>query len=128
LLTHHQLFSAFDGEDLGQFLLGQLKTFLDSGDIHAWFWGHEHRGIVYGQNGAYNFKARCIGHGGFPYPPSTVSPPSVTTFPVIWREERCEPDNAWYGMRGFALLRFSGAQVTVDYIDQTGSSVYSERW
>ena len=127
LLTHHQLFSAFDGTNLGQVLLKQMKPFLDNGSIYAWFWGHEHRGIVYGQNKTYNFKARCIGHGGFPCPPCTDSPADVAAFPIAWREERCEPINAWYGMRGFTLLSFAGAQLKVDYVDQTGVSVYSEQ-
>jgi hypothetical protein len=128
LLTHHQLFSAFDGTDLGQVLLGQLKSFLDGGNIYAWFWGHEHRGIVYGPNPTYNFKARCIGHGGFPYPPSNDSPAHEAAFPSAWREVRSEPNNAWYGMRGFALLSFAAATAKIDYIDQTGVSVYSEQW
>jgi Calcineurin-like phosphoesterase len=128
LLTHHQLFSAFDGTDLGQVLLGQLKPFLDAGNIYAWFWGHEHRAIVYAPNATYNFKARCIGHGGFPYPPSNDSPAHVAAFPIAWREQRGEPNDASYGMRGFALLSFAGPSVKIDYIDQTGASVYSEQW
>jgi hypothetical protein len=128
LLTHHQLFSAFEGTDLGQVLLRQLKSFLDSGRIYAWFWGHEHRGVVYAPNALYNFKARCIGHGGFPYAPFSGTPPGTATFPIAWSEQRTEPNNAWYGIRGFALMTFNGAQAKVDYIDQTGATVYSEQW
>ena len=128
LLTHHQLFSAFDGDGLGKYLRDQLKPFLDN-SIYAWFWGHEHRGIVYAENTTYNFKARCIGHGGFPYPPCSEEPAHVQQFPILWRENRPEPGNAWYGMRGFCILRFSGLRVRIDYVDQTGGSpAYTETW
>lgn len=128
LLAHHQLFSAFDGADIGKYLLAQLKTFLDNDNIYAWFWGHEHRGIVYDQNETYKFKARCIGHGGFPYPPCNDAPAHLAQFPILWREQRPEPGNAWYGMRGFAMLRFAGSTVEIRYIDQAGSTAYSETW
>lgn len=82
-------------------------------------------GVVYAPN-SYGFKARCIGHGGFPYPPCSDAPINLAQFPIEWREERCEPDNAWYGMRGFALLRFNAAQLTIDYIDQAAAITHSE--
>jgi hypothetical protein len=128
LLTHHQLFSAFDGEALGKYLRDPLKAYLDSGAIYAWFWGHEHRGIVYAPNATYNFKARCIGHAGFPEAPSKRKDAAhIDQFPIDWIEERCEPTNAWYGMRGYALLRLNGPSAGVDYIDQTGAVQYSEQ-
>ncbi|MGA2098101.1 MAG: hypothetical protein ABSH39_17505 [Candidatus Acidiferrum sp.] len=126
LLTHHQMFSAFDGDDLGQYLRPQLKPYLDNGNFYAWFWGHEHRGIVYAPNSTYNFKARCIGHGSFPYAPSTDTPAHAAQFPITWRENRCEPSNAWYGMRGYAMLNFAGNALSVDYVDQQGQKAFSE--
>jgi hypothetical protein len=127
LLTHHQMFSAFEGDSLGQYLRSQLKPYLDKQNFFAWFWGHEHRGIVYKANPTYNFKARCIGHGGFPYPPcDDPNPAYEVQFPIQWREERCEPDNAWYGMRGFALLKFKNTALHIDYIDQQGGTAFSE--
>lgn len=128
LLTHHQLFSAFDGDALGQYLKKQLATLLTDGSIYGWFWGHEHRGIVYGDIGTYRFKARCIGHGAFPCAPCTEAPSSSSPYEIVWREQRCEPSNAWYGMRGFVLLSLDGAQIQLEYIDQTGATQYSEKW
>jgi calcineurin-like phosphoesterase family protein len=127
LLTHHQLFSAYDGDDLGKYLLPHVQPFLDAGVIYAWFWGHEHRFIAY-KNNPFGFKAWCIGNGGFPASPSTGSPAYSSKYPIQWVEQRPEPSNGWYGMRGFALLSFSGPQVTVEYVDQTGSVAYSEIW
>lgn len=128
LLTHHQLFSAFDGDALGQYLKKQLGGLLTDGTVYAWFWGHEHRCIVYGNSAAYTFKGRCIGHGGFPCPPCTDTPSPSNRYPIQWREERCEPINAWYGMRGFVLLSLKDAQIGVQYIDQTGAVQYQETW
>lgn len=128
LLTHHQLFSAFDGDKLGQKLRQQLGAKLTDGSIFAWFWGHEHRGIVYGNVPSVSFKARCIGHGGFPCPPCTEQPAHADKFPIAWKETRCEPTNAWYGMRGFALLQLNGPSAQVEYIDQTGEQQYKEEW
>lgn len=127
LLTHHQLFSAFDGDDLGKYLLPQVQPLLANDGIYGWFWGHEHRFIAY-KNDPYGFKAWCIGNGGFPAPPCTETPSHGDQYPVQWVEQRCEPTNAWYGMRGFALLSFAGSKVTVEYVDQTGATAYSETW
>ena len=128
LLTHHQMFSAFDGDALGQYLRSQLKPYLDKKNFFAWFWGHEHRGIVYAANPTYNFKPRCIGHGGFPYPPCNDAPSQQAQFPVVWREQRYEPDNAWYGMRGFAILTIATDSLRIDYVDQQGVKPFSENW
>jgi hypothetical protein len=83
---------------------------------------------VYADNGRYSFKARCIGHGSFPYPPFTDVPAHVQEFPILWREMRCEPSNAWYGMRGFAMLAFTGQKLHIDYVDQVGKTQFSEDW
>ncbi|PYU20832.1 MAG: hypothetical protein DMG30_19815 [Acidobacteria bacterium] len=128
LLTHHQLFSAFDGDALGQRLKEQLGAMLTDGSIYGWFWGHEHRCIVYGNAAPYTFKARCIGHGGFPCPPCTESPSNASRYPIRWREERCEPSNAWYGMRGFVLLTVQDSEIKIEYVDQTGATQYTEVW
>src|SRR5262249_11327203 len=45
LLTHHQMFSCF--EDVPGELSDKIGPLLDAGKVHAWFWGHEHKNIVY---------------------------------------------------------------------------------
>jgi len=64
LFSHHQPFSQLDNQ--GPKLVRQLKDILDSGRIHAWFWGHEHRCVIYDPHPDWGFKGRCVGHGGFP--------------------------------------------------------------
>jgi len=43
LLSHHQLVSVYDKEDIGPVLTAKLGSLLDRGRITAWWWGHEHR-------------------------------------------------------------------------------------
>jgi predicted phosphodiesterase len=65
LLCHHQLFSSYEvqGERIEQW--PEIKAALEAGKITAWFWGHEHKCVVYESHR--NTKGRCIGHGGLPY-------------------------------------------------------------
>ncbi|HUI55098.1 MAG TPA: metallophosphoesterase [Bryobacteraceae bacterium] len=64
LFSHHQPFSQLD--DQGPNLQVALADLLNKQRIHAWFWGHEHRLVIYDPHPIWGFKGRCIGHGGFP--------------------------------------------------------------
>ncbi len=64
LFSHHQPFSQLD--DQGPKLQAALTDLLSKQRIHAWFWGHEHRLVLYDAHSLWGFKGRCIGHGGFP--------------------------------------------------------------
>lgn len=64
LFSHHQPFSQLD--DQGPKLQVALANLLKQGRIHAWYWGHEHRLVLYEAHKLWGFKGRCIGNGGFP--------------------------------------------------------------
>jgi len=64
LFSHHQPFSQLD--DQGPKLQVALAALLKQRRIHAWYWGHEHRLVIYDPHPLWGFKGRCIGHGGFP--------------------------------------------------------------
>jgi hypothetical protein len=64
LFSHHQPFSQLD--DQGPNLQVALADLLTKQRIHAWFWGHEHRLVLYDPHPLWGVKGRCIGHGGFP--------------------------------------------------------------
>ncbi len=64
LFSHHQLFSQLS--DQGTHLIDKLEPLLESGRIHSWYWGHEHRCVVYEPHPLWGLRGRCIGHGGFP--------------------------------------------------------------
>lgn len=79
LLSHHQLFTAFD--PIGKYadrppkqrainpkLMASYEKFAQAGEVAAWFWGHEHNLCVY-QPYRGLAKGRCIGHGAIPVAP-----------------------------------------------------------
>jgi calcineurin-like phosphoesterase family protein len=65
LLSHHQPYSLLDNQ--GPKLISFLRLLLDTRRIYAWYWGHEHRCVVYDRHPNWNLAGRCIGHGGYPY-------------------------------------------------------------
>lgn len=64
LFSHHQPFSQLGSQ--GPNLQVALADLLNTQRIHAWFWGHEHRLVIYEPHPKWGFKGRCMGHGGFP--------------------------------------------------------------
>jgi hypothetical protein len=65
LFSHHQPYSLFEKQ--GSKLVSQLGKLLDTRRIHAWYWGHEHRCVVYDPHPQWGLLGRCVGHSGFPY-------------------------------------------------------------
>jgi hypothetical protein len=65
LFTHHQPFSLF--EKGGERLRQKLAPILTEKRIFAWYFGHEHRCVLYDKHEGYGLLARCVGHGGYPY-------------------------------------------------------------
>ena len=64
LFSHHQPFSLMDVQ--GPKLVEKLQQHLASGRIYAWYWGHEHRCVIYDAHPVWGLRGRCIGHSGFP--------------------------------------------------------------
>ncbi len=65
LFSHHQPYSLYEKQ--GPELVRQLGKLLDQQRIHAWYWGHEHRCVVYDQHPLWGVLGRCVGHSAFPY-------------------------------------------------------------
>ncbi len=65
LFSHHQPFSLLDKQ--GPKLVGKLGALLADRKIFAWYWGHEHRCVLYDAHPAWGLLGRCVGHGGYPY-------------------------------------------------------------
>jgi len=126
LLTHHQLFSAYeDGPDVGRVLGQKLKPVLDNKQIDAWFWGHEHRFIVH--EPTVNVRAaRLIGHGGVPVYMTHKDDGSFIK-PAIYEDRRfIQSGLERWAMFGFAILDFEDDAIDVRYIDETGTTIKSE--
>ena len=62
--SHHQPYSLLDSQ--GEKLVDKLGDLLLAGRVFAWYWGHEHRCVVYDVHPTYKLRGRCVGHGGFP--------------------------------------------------------------
>jgi hypothetical protein len=119
LLTHHQLFSPFESRAFDRKLHKKVEALLPK--VFAWFWGHEHKAIVYGPHRG--IRARCIGHGAIPedVPYGQRKFPEI---PIQAIDERTGPDGD--DMHGFALLRFDGPKLHVDYVDELGTTWFQE--
>ncbi len=85
LFSHHQLFSWVDS--IKGTIQSQLGALLTSKKLFAWYWGHEHRCIIYDKHPVWGVHGRCIGHSGYPYFRDTFTEGSIS--------ERGPQDTAW---------------------------------
>jgi hypothetical protein len=122
LLSHHQLFSAYESGGGGEERLQRWTNDL-AGKITAWYWGHEHLCVVY--KPYKGIKGRCIGHGCFPYeiPPAT---PPFSGPQVEWVLRASDLKHSGRGLHGFALLEINTERLKVSHIDEAGTLQYDE--
>ena len=128
LFSHHQPFSQLD--DQGPKLQTALGDLLKEGRIHAWYWGHEHRLVIYDPHPVWGFKGRCIGNGGFPSFRDDVAAPHGDVYK--WVELNPQPfapharlldgPNFWipqapesFSPHGYVFLEFNGDTATETY-------------
>jgi hypothetical protein len=128
VLSHHQYYSKYDQ--------CYPKPALQLSELIArpvlWFWGHEHRLVIYKEfrlGDGVKAYGRCIGHGGMPveYP---LPRPQLKDCPVEFIDERLYFNNEdlRLGMNGFARLAFRGKTLRVEYVDLCGDVVFRENW
>jgi len=128
LLSHHQYYSKYDccyrkpALQLSQLITGPV----------LWFWGHEHRLVIYEEFGigdGLRAHGRCIGHGGMPveYP---LPRPQLKDCPVEFIDDRLyfNDENLRLGLNGFARLTLRGKSLAIEYVDLTGYAVFREDW
>lgn len=65
LFSHHQPFSW--KETPKSQLNKQLGELLNGKKLFGWYWGHEHRCMIYDQHPTWGLHGRCVGHSGYPY-------------------------------------------------------------
>jgi hypothetical protein len=128
LLSHHQYYSAFDEWYLKP--AQQLAEFIKRPVL--WYWGHEHRMIVYGEHafgGGIAAHGRCLGHGGMPVDRFNPAKPfRHRECPPLFADNRPFPNDEGIdvGYNGYGVLEFEGAELRAQYCDLTGSVVYRE--
>lgn len=139
-LSHHQPFSAFDKEAFAN-PGAQLSELLGHTDRTVlWYWGHEHRLSLYGENrmdGGQKVFGRCIGHGGMPVSadeePGGRDPRNLVVFD---KRERKKIDGKYpVGYNGYAVLNLNGPVLIAEYYDdnenndlQQERKVLEEKW
>jgi predicted phosphodiesterase len=127
LFSHHQPFSQLDSQ--GPKVVAAMGDELLT-HIHAWFWGHEHRCVVYSTHAKFGFKGRCIGHGGFPAFRDTL--PSPGTDAYQWQSlpqnedapaaevldgpnKFIKGEESRYSPHGYVTLEFNGDECVESY-------------
>jgi calcineurin-like phosphoesterase family protein len=128
LLSHHQLFSAFEqlgGSDTNQQLLQQVKDILPQ--VTVWFWGHEHNLVIFNQ--FQGVLARCIGHGAFPVAVDDVerANPGVPVQNIALAPDK---DGALF-QHGYVIFDIDGASARATYfqfdaVSQQEVEIHSE--
>lgn len=125
LLSHHQLFSAYEGG--GPKLAEKLGKVLESKRVRSWFWGHEHRCMLYNPYHDVQY-GRCIGHGGVPvYMAHAQNDPYPVPGSYEYRNYITSPLGEHFALFGFAVLDFQpDGTVAVRYIDENGGKPHHE--
>jgi hypothetical protein len=118
LLSHHQFFSAYEP---GSAVLRQkLSPVIEAHGIDAWFWGHEHRCLVYGPHENVQF-ASCVGHGGIPeYLIAKEGDPYPSPLVYDYRLVHGNGLEPWDTF-GFAVVDLVDGGFEVQYIDEDGN-------
>jgi hypothetical protein len=113
LLSHHQLFTAFEkigGQSVNQNLMDLTQDILPK--LTAWIWGHEHNMVIYKKQ--MNVLGRCIGHGAFPV---CQDPPLVNGYPEILLEDvSLSLDPTGFYRHGYVLMEMDGPKAHLSYI------------
>ena len=117
LLSHHQYCSSF--EDAPREVIEKIQPVLNSLDVAAWLWGHEHRCMTYKDVQKIRFP-RCIGHGGVPvyqFHEQSAAVPS----PGDWEyRDYLDGGLEHWAKFGFATLDFNRDKIAVRYLDENG--------
>ncbi|MDR3674120.1 MAG: metallophosphoesterase [Acidobacteriota bacterium] len=119
LLSHHQLFTAYDSianKEINLRLYTQVSPFLPK--VALWIWGHEHDFVPY--DSYQNLKRSCcLGHGAFPVGMDELpKDPKYADVPVIkdasGKNMRLGITDGQYN-HGYAIIEIDGAAGKVSY-------------
>ena len=119
LLSHHQLFTAYDNIDNNEInlrLYPQVAPILPK--VALWIWGHEHDFVPYD---AYKGLAHscCLGHGAFPV--GVDETPSKPKYPDVPVTKDADGNNIRLGStggllnHGYAIIEIDGPAGKVSY-------------
>lgn len=147
-LSHHQPFSLYEQPNAA--LPGAVSTIFDGkkDSVFAWYWGHEHRCVVFDPIPTWNGQlyGRCIGHSGFPYfrdrlngLPNVNLPDGSSFVHVVNQAARVsgtvlDGPNPYvtgeenrFGPNGYAVLQFDGAKLTEQIVNPAGQVLQTKQ-
>jgi hypothetical protein len=125
LLSHHQLATVYDQDDIGPVLTAKLGPVLGSGRVTGWWWGHEHRCVGFEATQGVRFP-RCIGHGGVPVP-QTHTDADKPPAPWAWQPTGyVNSGGQRWAMFGFAVFDLDGGQIRARYRNERGTTFRTE--
>ncbi|MBK9030959.1 MAG: metallophosphoesterase [Myxococcales bacterium] len=84
----------------------------------AWYWGHQHNGVVYAPHEG--CRPRCVGHGAIPYGDATMFHGSKA---ALWSESVSahDADLPERVTNGFARVRLAGPTLTEELVAEDGA-------
>lgn len=138
LFSHHQPYSLLDKQ--GPKMAAKLDDVLRARRVHAWYWGHEHRCVIYNTHLAWGLHGRCIGHGGFPHYRDDVTTYDSDHDDERWRRvpgrdlipggvlldmpnEYIGEHGERYGAHGYVTLEFDGPSLTEVFRSSDGAEL-----
>lgn len=130
-LSHHPYISSFreDYTKPGE----QIKELMGANQREIiWFWGHDHRLVVYkpaaNKNGPFTY-GRCLGHGGLPVEVKMPeSQPDRDKILFYDRRVRTVIRRHRLGYNGFVNLNIHNERLTATYRDLHDTVVLEEAW
>jgi predicted phosphodiesterase len=118
LLSHHQLFTAFEKIGAGflnENLNRQVGPILPQ--VTAWLWGHEHNQVIY--KPFQGVLGRCLGHGAYPVGITEIA--DSPQFPNVPLEDvRLTKGPSFYS-HGYVVVDLDGPLATVSYYQDSDS-------
>jgi hypothetical protein len=144
LFSHHQPYSLLDNQEPK--LVAKLGRLLAGRKVFAWYWGHEHRCVLYDTHPAWGVRGRCVGHSGYPYFRSMLkdAPRVAGDADAGWYRLSAknlvpgglllDGPNPYladhrddYGPNGYATLEFEGEHLTEFVHDPIGAVIWQQR-
>lgn len=142
LMSHHQPISRLEKQ--GPKLVEKLGEFLSAKKIFAWYWGHEHRCLLYDQHPTWGMYGRTVGHSGFPYFRDDVSGASPEEGLPGWHRLQAKDmvpggllldgTNQFvkdhedkYGPNGYMFLEFDGPNLNEIVQEPDGNVIYERQ-
>jgi hypothetical protein len=142
LFSHHQLYSWM--ETPKSRLQSELGEILTNKKIFAWYWGHEHRCMIFDRHPVWEIYGRCVGHSGYPYFTDKNKAGSISAHgpqDSVWRKVDTknmvpgglilEGPNPYvkdheneYGPNGYMTLEFNGEHLNEIVQMPDGSTAY----